>query len=132
MVQRSPQEYRDGRLDTVGINENYTRCAHNVLAGWVPSHLNHRNPVAKNDLAWLFMAKNVPYRWTRPAFLAMKTRRVELQARAPKAHGKAGPARDYRIKELREHETGLVTHAEAAYAMTVEAWREKPPKTRET
>jgi hypothetical protein len=53
---------------------------------------------------------------------------LELRAGAPKAHGKAGPGRDYWIKELRHREIELVANAENAYARMVEAWREKPPK----
>ena len=60
---------------------------------------------------------------------AMKMRKLELRAGAPKAYGKAGPGRDYWIKELRHREMELVANAEASYAKMVEAWREKPPKT---
>ena len=58
----------------------------------------------------------------------MKMRKLELRAGAPKAHGKAGPGRDYWIKEIRHREMELVANAENAYARMVEAWREKPPK----
>lgn len=63
-----------------------------------------------------------------PAFVAMKMRKLELRAGAPKAHGPAGPARDYWIKEIRHREMELVAQAEAAYAAMVEAWRDRPPK----
>ena len=57
-----------------------------------------------------------PYQWARPAFVAMKMRKLELRAGAPKAYGKAGPGRDYWIKELRHREMELVANAEASYA----------------
>lgn len=83
------------------------------------------------NLIWHLLTKDAPYRWARPAFVAMKMRRLELRAGAPKAHGKAGPGRDYWIKELRHREMELVANAEASYAKMVEAWREKPPKPQE-
>jgi len=83
-------------------------------------------------LIWHLLAKEAPYKWARPAFVAMKMRRLELQAGAPRAHGKAGSSRDYWIKEIRHREMELVANAEAAYAQMVEAWREKPPKPKET
>jgi len=79
-------------------------------------------------LIWHLLTKDAPYQWARPAFVAMKMRKLELRAGAPKAHGKAGPGRDYWIKELRHREMELVANAENAYARMVEAWREKPPK----
>lgn len=84
------------------------------------------------NLIWYLLTKEEPYQWARPAFVAMKMRKLELRAGAPKAHGKAGPGRDYWIKELRHREMELVANAEAAYAKMVEAWREKPPKPKET
>lgn len=79
-------------------------------------------------LIWQLLTKEAPYRWTRPAFVAMKMRKLELRAGAPKAHRAAGPGRDYWIKEFRQREMDLVAHAEAAYAAMVEAWKDRPPK----
>ena len=79
------------------------------------------------NLIWHLLTKDAPYQWARPAFVAMKMRKLELRAGAAKAHGKAGPGRDYWIKELRHREMELVANAEAAYAKMVEAWRDKPP-----
>lgn len=80
------------------------------------------------NLIWHLLTKEAPYQWARPGFVAMKMRKLELRAGAPKAHGKAGPGHDYWVKELRHREMELVAHAEASYAKMVEAWREKPPK----
>ncbi len=80
------------------------------------------------SLIWHLLTKDAPYRWARPAFVAMKMRKLELRAGAPKAHGPAGPGRDYWIKEIRHRELELVAQAELAYARMVEAWRDKPPK----
>lgn len=79
-------------------------------------------------LIWQLLTKEAPYRWARPAFVAMKMRKLELRAGAPRAHGPAGPGHDYWIKEIRHREMELVAQAEAAYARMVEAWRDKPPK----
>ena len=80
-------------------------------------------------LIWTLLAKEEPYRWARPAFVAMKMRKLELRAGATKQHGnKPGPGRDYWIKEIRHREMELVANAEASYASMVEAWRDKPPK----
>lgn len=79
-------------------------------------------------LIWQLLTKGAPYRWARPAFVDMKMRRLELRAGAARAHGPAGPGHDYRIKEIRHREMDLVAQAEAAYALMVEAWKEKPPK----
>lgn len=80
------------------------------------------------NLIWQLLTKEAPYRWARPAFVAVKMRKRELRAGAPKAHGPAGPARDYWIKEIRHRKMELVAQAEAAYAAMVEAWRDRPPK----
>lgn len=79
-------------------------------------------------LIWHLLTKDKPYEWARPAFVAMKMRKLELKAGAPRAHGKAGPARDYWIKEIRHREMELVANAEAAYARTVTSWKAKPKK----
>ena len=80
-------------------------------------------------LIWTLLAREEPYRWARPAFVAMKMRKLALRAGAPKAHGnKPGPGRDYWIKEIRHREMELVANAEAAYARMVEAWQDRPPK----
>lgn len=81
------------------------------------------------NLIWHLLVNDRPYEWARPAFVAMKMRRLELRAGAPRKHGQAGPGRDYWIKELRHREMELVANAEAAYDRMVAAWREKPPKT---
>jgi hypothetical protein len=74
------------------------------------------------------LTKEAPYRWARPAFVAMKMRKLELRAGAARAHGPAGPGRDYWIKEIRHREMELVAQAEAAYAAMVKAWTDKPTK----
>lgn len=79
-------------------------------------------------LIWHLLTKEKPYAWARPAFVAMKMRKLELKAGAPRAYGKAGPGRDYWIKEIRRREMELVAQAEEAYSRTVEAWKPKRPK----
>ena len=83
---------------------------------------------AKLQPIWHLLTKDAPYQWARPAFVAMKMRKLELRAGAPKAYGKAGPGRDYWIKELRHREMELVANAEASYAKMVEASARKATK----
>ena len=78
-------------------------------------------------LIWHLLTKDKPYEWARPAFVAMKMRKLELKAGAPRAYGKAGPGRDYWIKEIRHRELELVGYAEAAYAKMAENWQPRPP-----
>ena len=59
-------------------------------------------------LIWQLLTKEAPYRWARPAFVAMKIRKLELRAGAARAHGPAGPGRDYWIKQIRHREMELV------------------------
>lgn len=80
------------------------------------------------NLIWQLLTKEAPYRWARPAFVAMKMRKLELRAGAAKAHGAVGPARDFWIKKIRHREMELVAQAEAAYAAKVVAWRDRPAK----
>jgi hypothetical protein len=56
----------------------------------------------------------------------MKLRKVELEAGAVRAYGKAGPGHDYWIKEIRDREAQYVERAERAYERMVAAWKEKP------
>jgi transposase len=81
-------------------------------------------------LIWHVLAKGQEYAFARPAFQAMKLRKVALKAGAPRKYGKAGPGRDYWIKEIRHREMQYVKRAEDAYARMVEAWRQAPPKAR--
>jgi len=82
-------------------------------------------------LIWTLLSQEEPYRWARPAFVAMKMRKLDLRAGVPKAQAnKPGPGRDYWIKEIRHHEMELIANAEAAYSCMVEAWRDRPPKTK--
>lgn len=66
-------------------------------------------------LIWHVLATDQDYVYARPAFTAMKLRKVALKAGAPRAYGKAGPGRDYWIKEIREREARYVESAERAY-----------------
>ena len=81
-------------------------------------------------LIWHVLAKGEDYAFARPAFQAMKLRKVALKAGAPREYGKAGPGRDYWIKEIRHKEMEYVTRAEEAYARMVDAWRQVPPKNK--
>jgi hypothetical protein len=68
------------------------------------------------------------YAFARPAFTAMKMRKVALKAGAPRAYGKADPGPDYWIKEIREREAGYVARVEQAYERMVAAWKTAPKK----
>jgi len=79
-------------------------------------------------MIWHVLTTGKDYAYARPAFTAMKLRKVALKAGAPRAYGKAGPGRDYWIKEIREREAGYVARVEQAYERMVAAWEEKPEK----
>jgi len=49
-------------------------------------------------MIWHVLTTGKDYAYARPAFTAMKLRKVALKAGAPRAYGKAGPGRDYWIK----------------------------------
>lgn len=77
-------------------------------------------------LIWHVLSDDKDYAYARPAFTAMKLRKVALKAGAPREYGKAGPGRDYWIKEIRQREAEYVERAERAYERMVEAWSERP------
>ena len=70
-------------------------------------------------LIWHILAKGQEYDFARPAFQAMKLRKVALKAGAPREYGKAGPGRDYWIKEIRHREMEYVKRAEDATLLVV-------------
>lgn len=80
-------------------------------------------------MIWHVLSSGTEYAYARPSFTAMKLRKVELMAGAPRAYGKAGSARDYWIKEIRDREAGYVARAEMAYERMVAAWKPKPEKS---
>ena len=82
-------------------------------------------------LMWHVLSTDQDYAYARPAFTAMKLRKVALKAGAPRAYGKPGPGRDYWIKEIREREARYIESAERAYERMVAAWKEKPPRPAE-
>ena len=79
-------------------------------------------------MIWHVLSGDANYAYARPAFTAMKLRKVALKAGAPREYGKAGPGRDYWIQEIRHKEMDYVERVERAYERMVEAWREKPKK----
>jgi len=79
-------------------------------------------------MIWHVLTDGTEYAYARPAFTAMKLRKAALKGGAPREYGKAGPGRDYWIKEIREREADYVRRAEQAYERMVAAWKEKPPK----
>lgn len=80
-------------------------------------------------MIWHVLSGETEYTFARPAFTAMKFRKLALKAGAPREYGKAGPGRDYWIKEIRQKEMDYVERAERAYERMVEAWQEQPKKT---
>ena len=80
-------------------------------------------------MIWHVLSGDAEYTFARPAFTAMKLRKVALKAGAPREYGKAGPGRDHWIKEIRHKEMEYVDRAEKAYERMVGAWQQKPGKT---
>ena len=79
-------------------------------------------------MIWHVLSGDGEYTFGRPAFTAMKLRKLALKAGAPREYGRAGPGRDYWVKEIRHKEMDYVERAERAYERMVETWREKPKK----
>ena len=80
-------------------------------------------------LCWHILTKGEDYLWARPAFIANKTRAMELQAGKPQRKGdRRGPAYAHNIKALRDQELELARQGERNYARFVERWRTRPPK----
>jgi hypothetical protein len=77
-------------------------------------------------MIWHVLTSGAEYAYTRPAFTAMKLRKVALKAGAPREYGKAGPGHDSWIKEIRQREMDYVERAERAYERMVAAWMEHP------
>jgi len=77
-------------------------------------------------IIWHILTGDREYAFARPAFTAMKLRKVALKAGARREYGKAGPGRDYWIKEIRRKEMEYVERAEQAYERMVAAWRQQP------
>jgi transposase len=81
-------------------------------------------------MIWHVLTEGTEYAYARPAFTALKQRKAALKAGAPPEYGKAGPGRDYWIREIREREADYVRRAEQAYERMVPAWKDKPPGTK--
>ena len=79
-------------------------------------------------LCWHILTKGEDYLWARPAFIANKTRAMELQAGKPQRKGnRRGPTYAYNIKALRDQELELARQGERNYARFVERWRARLP-----
>jgi transposase len=83
-------------------------------------------------LAWHLLSKEQDYAWTRPALVAWKRRKLELQAGAPSRRGgnKPGPASEYSLRAVRDREREWLGMAEEEYRTFVSAWRDHPPVER--
>jgi transposase len=77
-------------------------------------------------MIWHVLTGEPEYAFARPAFTAMKLRKAALKADAPREYGKAGPGRDYWVKEIRDRENDYVARAEQAYERMVATWTAKP------
>jgi hypothetical protein len=82
-------------------------------------------------LCWHLLSKETDYLWARPALVASKVRKMELQAGQPQNKGnRRGPTYAYNIKELRTREMNVARHVEAAYENFVRQWQPRGPKKR--
>jgi transposase len=83
-------------------------------------------------LAWHLLSKEQDYTWTRPALVAWKRRKLELQAGEPSRRGgnKPGPASEYSLREVRDRERQWLGMAEEEYRAFVSAWKDQPPADR--
>lgn len=82
-------------------------------------------------LAWYLLTREQDYYWARPGLVAAKYRRLELQAGAPREHGRRGSAFDYWASaENRITDRACGLKAEAAYHRLTDRWQTRPPTKR--
>lgn len=83
-------------------------------------------------LAWHLLSKEQDYAWARPALVAWKRRKLELQAGEPSRRGgnKPGPASEYSLREVRDREREWLGMAEDEYRRFVSAWQAQPAPER--
>lgn len=83
-------------------------------------------------LAWHLLTKDEDYTWARPALVAWKRRKLELQAGEPSRRGgsKPGPASEYSLRAVRDRERQWPGMAEEEYRRFANAWQEQPPPGR--
>jgi transposase len=83
-------------------------------------------------LAWHLLTKDEDYSWARPALVAWKRRKLELQAGQPSRRGgnKSGPASEYSLRAVRDRERQWLSMAEDEYRRFASAWQEQPPPGR--
>ena len=80
-------------------------------------------------LVWHLLTKDEDYTWARPALVAWKRRKLELQAGEPSRRGgnKPGPASEYSLRTVRDRERQWLGMAEEEYRRFTTAWQEQPP-----
>lgn len=76
---------------------------------------------------WHLLTKHENYAFARPSLTAQKLRRLELRVGAQPQPGRAGAARAYRNKNLRDQERELSAQAERAYQRIVADWQQTRP-----
>jgi transposase len=118
-------------VEAAWVREDGARSVEGVLStgpaksGRARGGSRDREKAGSDDLA--SSDDGTEYAYAQAAFTAMKLRKATLKAGAPREYGKAGPGRDYWIKEIREREADYVRRAERAYERMMAAWKEKPP-----
>jgi transposase len=80
-------------------------------------------------MIWHVLTAGTEYAYASGLHRDETTQSPALKAGAPREYGKAGPARDYWIKNIREREAEYVKRGEQAYERMVAAWKEKPAKS---
>lgn len=83
-------------------------------------------------LARHLLSKEQDYAWARPALVAWKRRKLELQAGEPSRRGgnKPGPASECSLREVRDREREWLGMAEGEYRRFVSAWQAQPAPER--
>jgi transposase len=83
-------------------------------------------------LTWHLLSKGTDYAWARPALVAWKRRKLELQSGEPSHRGgnKPGPASEYSLRDVRDREREWLGMAEEEYRQFVSAWQTQPPPGR--
>ena len=81
-------------------------------------------------IVWHVLTDQEDFTWARPSLVAMKERRLQLQAGACAQRGQKGPAAAYSVKALRDRERKVVENAERAYSRLVGHWQPQRPKAK--
>jgi hypothetical protein len=143
--QSGAQLARHGRISKEGASEaRHVLCEAAKVAARTPGPLRafaHRLRARRGTnvatiavarklcvLFWHMLTNSEDYAYGRPSLTAVKLRRLQLLAGAPRRRGRRGKTtRPYRLQEVRDRERELSAQAERAYQRLVADWQQTRP-----